>query len=45
MQKAQLIRHRLKTNQSSRKSHVDVRTRELDFKVNDWDFQKVSPIK
>ena len=28
-----------------KKSYADVRTRELDFKVDDWFFLKVSPMK
>ena len=45
MEKVQLIRDRLKTSQSRQKSYADVRTRELDFKVDDWFFLKVSPMK
>ena len=45
MKKVQLIRDRLKTSQSRKKSYADVRRRELDFLVDDWVFLKVSPVK
>lgn len=40
-----MIRQILKTAQSRQKSYVDVRQRYLDFKVNDWVFLKMSPMK
>ncbi|XP_069149163.1 uncharacterized protein [Solanum lycopersicum] len=45
MKKVQLIRDKLKTSQSRKKSYADVRRRELDFLVDDWVFLKVSPVK
>ena len=45
MEKVQLIRDSLKTSQNHRKSYEDVRRRELEFKVDDWFFHKVSPMK
>ena len=45
MEKVQLIRDRLKTAQSRKKSYADVRRRELEFQVDDWVFLKVSPMK
>ena len=45
MKKVQLIRDKLKTSQSRKKSYADVRRRELDFLVDDWVFLKVSPLK
>ncbi|TMW85842.1 hypothetical protein EJD97_022394 [Solanum chilense] len=45
MEKVQLIRDRLKTTQSRQKYYADVRRRELEFQVDDWDFLKVSPMK
>ena len=45
MEKVQLIRNRLKKTQSRHKSHADVRRRELEFKVDDSVFLKVSPMK
>ena len=45
MEKVQLIRDRLKTTQSRQKSYADVRSRELEFQVDDWVFLKVSPMK
>ena len=45
MEKVQLIRHRFKIAQSHQKSCAYVRRRELDFQVDDWVFQKVSPMK
>ena len=41
----QLIRDRLKITQSRQRSYVDVRRRELEFKVDNWVFLKVSPMK
>ena len=31
--------------QSRQKSHADIRTREIEFQVDDWVFLKVSPMK
>ena len=45
MEKVQVIRDRLKTAQTSQKSYADVRRTELEFKVDDWVFLKVSPMK
>ena len=45
MEKVQLIKDRLKTDQSRQKSYADVRRRELEFQVDDWVFLKVSPMK
>ncbi|WMV46564.1 hypothetical protein MTR67_039949 [Solanum verrucosum] len=45
MEKFQLIRDRLKTAQSRQKSYADVRKRDLEFEIDDWDFLKVSPMK
>ena len=45
MEKLQLIRNRNKTSKSHQKSYADVRTRELEFQVDDWVFLKVSPMK
>ena len=45
MEKLQLINDRLKSTQSCQKSYVDVKRRELDFQVDDWDFLKVSRLK
>ncbi|WMV55308.1 hypothetical protein MTR67_048693 [Solanum verrucosum] len=45
MERVQLIRDRLKTAQSRQKSYADVRTRELEFQVDEWVFLKVSPMK
>ncbi|MCF6786103.1 chromo domain-containing protein, partial [Corynebacterium parakroppenstedtii] len=35
----------LKTTQSHQKSYADVRRRDLEFKVGDWVYLKVSPMK
>ena len=40
MEKVKLIRDRLKTTQSLQKSYADVRTREIEFEVDDWVFLK-----
>ena len=45
MEKVQLSRDRLKTNQSRQKSYADVRRKKLEFQVDDWFFLKVSPMK
>ena len=45
MEKVQLIKDRLKTTQSRQKFCPDIRRREIKFKVDDWFFLKVSPMK
>ena len=45
MAKVKLIRDRLKKAQSHQKAYADVRTRELEFQIDDWDFQKISLMK
>ena len=45
MEKLQLIRERLNTTQSHKKSYADVGRMELEFQVDDLVFLKVSPIK
>ena len=45
MEKVQILRHRLKTTQSSQKSYENVRRRDLEFQIDDWDFLKVSHMK
>ena len=45
MEKVQLIRDILKTAQSRLKSYANVRRKELEFRVDDWVFLKVSPMK
>ncbi|WMV08643.1 hypothetical protein MTR67_002028 [Solanum verrucosum] len=45
MEKVRLIRERLKTTQSQRKSYADVRRKDLEFEVNDWVYLKISPMK
>ncbi|XP_070010144.1 uncharacterized protein [Nicotiana sylvestris] len=45
MEKDKIIKERLKTAQSRKKSYSDVRRRGLEFKEDDWVFLKVSPIK
>ncbi|WMV42390.1 hypothetical protein MTR67_035775, partial [Solanum verrucosum] len=45
MEKVQLINDRLKTAQSRHKSYADVRGMDLEFKIDDWIFLKVSPMK
>ncbi|XP_069149154.1 uncharacterized protein [Solanum lycopersicum] len=45
MEKMQLIRDILKKAQSSQKSYADVRTRELEFQVDDWVLLKVLAMK
>ena len=45
MEKVQLIRDRLKTSQSCQKSYADVSRRELELKVDNWVFMKISPMK
>ena len=45
MEKVQLIRDRLMTTHSHHKSYANIRRRELEFRVDDWVFLKVSPMK
>ncbi|WMV49390.1 hypothetical protein MTR67_042775 [Solanum verrucosum] len=45
MEKVQLIKDRLKTTQSCRKSYADVRRRDLEFEIDEWVYLKVPPIK
>ena len=45
MEKVQLIRERLKIDQSHQLSYTDIRRREQEFQVDDWVFLKVSPMK
>ena len=45
LEKVRMIRERLKTAQSRKKSYADVRRRDLEFKVGDWVYLKVSPMK
>ncbi|KAH0672805.1 hypothetical protein KY290_025037 [Solanum tuberosum] len=45
LEKVRMIRERLKTAQSHQKSYADVRRRDLEFKVGDWVYLKVSPMK
>lgn len=43
MEKLKVIKDRLKTAQSHQKCHTDVRRIELELKIGDWVFLKVSP--
>ncbi|KAH0715068.1 hypothetical protein KY284_007973 [Solanum tuberosum] len=45
MEKVKLIQERLKRAQSRQKSYTDVRRRALEFKIDDWVYLKVSPMK
>ncbi|MCF6774896.1 transposase family protein [Corynebacterium sp. MC-12] len=45
LEKVRLIRERLKTALSRQKSYSNVRRRDLEFKVGDWVYLKVSPMK
>ncbi|XP_070036669.1 uncharacterized protein [Nicotiana tomentosiformis] len=45
IEKVKLIRERLLTAQSRQKSYSDMRRRDLEFRINDWVFLKVSPMK
>ncbi|WMV41873.1 hypothetical protein MTR67_035258 [Solanum verrucosum] len=45
MEKVRLIRERLRTAQSKKKSYADVRRRDLEFDVHDWVYLKISPMK
>ena len=40
-----LIKERMKTAQSRQKSYADNRRRSIDFKVGDWVYVKVSPMR
>ncbi|KAF3660660.1 putative CST complex subunit CTC1-like [Capsicum annuum] len=42
IEKVKVIREKIKTAQSYQKSYADMRQRELEFKVSDWVFLKVS---
>ncbi|WMV32923.1 hypothetical protein MTR67_026308 [Solanum verrucosum] len=45
LENVKFIRDRLKTAQSRQNSYADVRRRDLDCQVDEWDFLKVSPMK
>ena len=45
MEKVRLIRERLKSAQSRQKSYLDNRRKDLEFKVDDWVYFKISPMK
>ncbi|KAH0746323.1 hypothetical protein KY285_007980 [Solanum tuberosum] len=45
LEKVRMIRERLKMAQSRQKSYADVRRRALEFRVGDWVYLKVSPMK
>ena len=45
MEKVKVIQERLKTAQSRENSYTHVRRKLLEFKVDDWLYLKVSPIK
>ncbi|XP_060211772.1 uncharacterized protein LOC132639336 [Lycium barbarum] len=45
IEKVKLIQERLRTAQSSQKSYTDMRSRDLEFQVDDLVFLKVSPKK
>ena len=45
IEKVKLIMERLLTAQSCQKSYSDMRRRDLEFRINDWVFLKVSPMK
>jgi hypothetical protein len=40
-----MVRENLKTTQSRQRSYADTRRRELSFKVGDYVYLKVSPIR
>ena len=40
-----VIQKRMKIVQSHEKSYIDIRRRSLKFKVDDWVYLKVSPVK
>ena len=45
LEKVQLIRERLRADQSRHKSYADVCRKDLEFKVNDYVYLKISPMK
>ena len=45
MEKVKVIKKRLKTTQSHQKYYTDARGKPLEFKVGDWVYLKVSPMK
>lgn len=45
LEKVRMIRERLKMAQSHQKSYANVRRRDLEFKIGDWVYLKVSPMK
>ncbi|XP_015165286.1 uncharacterized protein [Solanum tuberosum] len=45
LEKVRMIRERLKMAQSRQKSYADVRRMALEFRVGDWVYLKVSPMK
>ena len=45
LEKAWIIRHRLKTAYTRQKSYADNRRRDLEFKVGDTVYLKISPMK
>ena len=45
LEKVHVIRDRLRTAQSQKKSHVDNRKRDFEFKVGDLVYLKISPMK
>ncbi|MDV3181270.1 MAG: hypothetical protein Q8830_03655, partial [Candidatus Phytoplasma australasiaticum] len=45
MEKLRLIRERLNTTQSRQKSYSDVMIRDLEFRLVNWVYLKISPMK
>ena len=45
MEKVRLIRERLKSAQSRQKSYSNNKRKDIEFKVNDWVYLKISPMK
>lgn len=45
MEKLQFIKDRLKIARSRQKSYEDVRRRDLEFKIDDWIFLMILPVK
>lgn len=45
MEKARLIKERLKIAQSCQKSYFNIRKKNLEFNVDDWVYLKVSSMK
>ena len=45
IKKVKVIQESLKTEQSRQKSYIDVRRKLLEFKVNDWVYPNISPMK